>query len=332
MSKAIGRGVRAALARLFTSFAAALLALTGTLAQAEDLRPEVLQALRKATFEVVVEKPTADSLSYEKELPFDLLPFRERNDKYQSIGTAFALDGGRFVSAAHVISLASESLRRRVYLRDPDGKVIRLDRVLKYSVARDFIVFTVKDFRSAGVLKTSVKAKKNDKVFAVGNALGEGIIVRDGLYTSDTPEEEDGRWNWLRFSAAASPGNSGGPLVDHEGRVVGVVLRKSQNENLNFALPVTEILKAPEGKAELYEKAIFRLDITDSTLQGKLDETVDLPMDYMKFGEVLQQRFTRFTTSLAERFNTTYRDDMFPHSAGSQPMLYRTNISATFPR
>lgn len=300
--------------------------------QAEELSSKVLTALSKATYEVVLEKPTTDSLSYEKELPFDLLPFKERNDKYQSVGTAFALGGGQYVSAAHVMTLASDSVRRRIHLRDPNGRIVELDRILKYSIARDFIVFTVKDHRPQGVLRTSTAAKKNDKVFAVGNALGEGIIVRDGLYTSDTPEEEEGRWKWLRFSAAASPGNSGGPLVDRDGRVLGVVLRKSQNENLNFALPIGEVLKAPANKAEIRLKAIFKLDITDRTLQGKVDETLDLPLGYVEFGRALQARLSRFATSLSERFQTTYRDDMFPQAAGAQALLYRSNVTATFPR
>lgn len=301
-------------------------------AQAEELSGKVLTALGKATYEVVLEKPTTDSLSYEKELPFDLLPFKERNDKYLSIGTAFALGGGQYVSAAHVVTLSSDSVRRRIHLRDPQGRIVELDRILKYSIARDFIVFTVKDHRPQGVLRTSTAARKNDKVFAVGNALGEGIIVRDGLYTSDTPEEEEGRWKWLRFSAAASPGNSGGPLVDRDGRVLGVVLRKSQNENLNFALPISEVLQAPANKAEVRLKAIFKLDITDRTLQGKVDETLDLPMGYMQFGRALQERLSQFSTSLSERFQTTYRDDMFPQSAGAQALLYRSNVTATFPR
>lgn len=300
--------------------------------RAEELGSKVLTALRKATYEVVLEKPTTDSLSYEKELPFDLLPFRERNDKYQSIGTAFALGGGQYVSAAHVMVLASDSVRRRIHLRDPNGRIVQLDRVLKYSMARDFIVFTLKDYRSEGVLHTNPAAKRNDKVFAVGNALGDGIIVRDGLYTSDTPEEEDGRWKWLRFSAAASPGNSGGPLVDRDGRVLGVVLRKSQNENLNFALPINEVLKAPADKAEVRSKAIFKLDNTDHTLMGKMDETLDLPMGYVEFGRALQARLKDFSLSLSDRFKTTYRDEMFPQTAGAQALLYRTNIAANFPR
>jgi hypothetical protein len=315
--------------RVATLLALACMALP---AAAEDLSSEVLASLRKATFEVVVEKPTTDSLSYERPLPFDLLPFRVRNDKYESIGTAFALGDGQFVSAAHVITLASESVRRRVHLRDPEGRIVDLDRVLKYSIARDFIVFSVKDYQSAGQLQTSTSAKRNDKIFAVGNALGEGVIVRDGLYTSDTPEEEDGRWKWLRFSAAASPGNSGGPLVDREGRVIGVVLRKSQNENLNFALPIAEVLNASSNKAEIHVKAVFKLDITDRTLQGKIDETVDLPSPYQVFGRELQKHLNGFSLSLSEKFKATYRDDMFPAAPGAQGLLYRTSISANFPR
>lgn len=321
-------------ARLSRWSAAGVVALAGMALPvgAEELSSKVLNSLSKATFEVVLEKPTTDSLSYEKELPFDLLPFRERNDKYQSIGTAFALEGGQFVSAAHVVSLASDSVRRRIHLRDPDGKIVQLDRVLKFSVARDFIVFTVKDYRPAGVLRTNPATKKNDKVFAVGNALGDGIIVRDGLYTSDTPEEEDGRWKWLRFSAAASPGNSGGPLVDSEGRVIGVVLRKSQNENLNFALPISEVLKASDSKAEVRIKTLFKIDISDRTMQGKIDETLDLPQGYQEFGRALQGRLSGFVLSMADRFNTTYRDDMFPQTASAQALLYRSNVAATFPR
>lgn len=300
-------------------------------ARAEDLSSEVLQSLRKATFEVVLEKPTTDSLTYEKPLPFDLLPYRVRNDKYESIGTAFALDNGQFVSAAHVMALASESVRRRIHLREPGGRIIDIDQIQKYSLGRDFITFTVKDFQPAGRLATNASARVNDKVFAVGNALGDGIIVRDGLYTSDTPEEEDGRWKWLRFSAAASPGNSGGPLVDREGRVIGVVLRKSENENLNFALPIAEVLNAP-NQAELRVKAIFMLDITDRTLPGKLDERVDLPLGYVELGQRLQERMNHFSLSLSERFKAAHRDDMFPQAAGAQALLYRSNLSATFPR
>jgi serine protease Do len=79
-------------------------------------------------------------------------------------------------------------------------------------------------------------------VLAVGNAFGEGVVIRDGLYTSATDEDQDGRWKWIRFSAAASPGNSGGPLLDGDGKVIGIVIGKSPNENLNYSLPIARVL------------------------------------------------------------------------------------------
>jgi serine protease Do len=109
-------------------------------------------------------------------------------------------------------------------------------------------------------------------------------------------------------------------------------LRKSQNENLNFALPISEVLKASTSKAEVRIKSLFKLDISDRTLQGKLDETLDLPQGYQEFGRALQGRLSGFVLSMADRFNATYRDDMFPVAPGAQALLYRTNVAATFPR
>lgn len=298
---------------------------------AEELRGPVLDKLRKATFEVVLEKPTNDPLRYEKELPYDLLPFQVRNDKYESIGTAFALPNGQFVSAAHVLGLGSERVRESIYLRDATGRIIGLDQVLKFSAQKDFIVFTTKAYRAPAHLETQISPRHNDAVFAVGNALGQGVIARDGLYTSDTPEEERGRWNWMRFSAAASPGNSGGPLVDRDGRVVGVVLRKSANENLNYALPIAEVLNASGRKGELRGRSVYKLDITDQTLQDQIDVTLELPADYLSFGEELQSRYAEFSRRSASKFISAHRQDMFPMAAGAQALLHRTGMEANFP-
>src|SRR3546814_12656220 len=78
---------------------------------------------RSATFEVVAAKPVDDPLSYEKPLPLDLLPFQQRNDKYYSIGTAFSIGGGRYVTAAHVLMTGANSLWGPPALRDNGGKV-----------------------------------------------------------------------------------------------------------------------------------------------------------------------------------------------------------------
>src|ERR1700690_154058 len=203
--------------------------------------PEMQQAIRAATFEVVLKKPEHDPLTYEKPLLLDLLPFVERNDAYRSIGTAFALGHNTYVTAAHVLGAGVDSQYGPPQLRGSDNRVHSIDRILKFSLHEDMVVFSLIDDPNPKGFEVNRAPKLDDTVLAVGNALGEGVVIRDGLFTSETPEEQDGNWKWIRFSAAASPGNSGGPLLDSSGNAIGIVLRKSQNENLNYSLPIGRV-------------------------------------------------------------------------------------------
>ena len=70
----------------------ALIAWLGVLApaRAAELTSKVQQHIRASTFEVVQLKPPDGEVTYDREPPMDLIPYRQRNDKYRSIGTAFA--------------------------------------------------------------------------------------------------------------------------------------------------------------------------------------------------------------------------------------------------
>src|SRR4249919_79682 len=89
-------------ARLFLhALAMSAMTLIAMDAYAAALTSDLQKAVRGATFEVVTPKPQQDTLKYEKPLPLELIPFTERNDKYWSIGTAFAINNETFISAAH---------------------------------------------------------------------------------------------------------------------------------------------------------------------------------------------------------------------------------------
>ncbi len=60
----------------------------------------------------------------------------------------------------------------------------------------------------------------------------------------------------VRWCFPASPGNSGGPLIDAAGRVLGVVVRKSQAEKLNFAVPIDELVKLREDQGDLSRRGM----------------------------------------------------------------------------
>ncbi len=88
----------------------------------------------------------------------------------------------------------------------------------------------------------SSKVEIGDPVLAIGNALGVGLSVSGGLVSAlnrnimDTPYD-----NFIQTDAAINHGNSGGPLFDLQGAVIGVnsalISPTSANAGLGFAMP-----------------------------------------------------------------------------------------------
>ncbi len=189
--------------------ALALIAAFGTAmpAQSEPLKPVIERAVRAATFEVVVPRiPEVDFIEYERPLPWDLLPYSVRTDPYVSIGSAFAIGPNEFVTAAHVVTSWVGSLYGEPRLRSANGSIHEIDQVLKFSGHEDFVLFSVRDPPAIEPLAVEPSPEMNSEVHAVGNAMGEGVVFRSGLLTSETPEQQDGRWLWRAVGRWGRPG------------------------------------------------------------------------------------------------------------------------------
>jgi serine protease Do len=293
------------------------------MAAAAELDSSVQQQIRGATFEVVQLKPPEGDVVYERPLPMELMPYRQRTDAYRPIGTAFAIAPDRYVTAGHVIGWGAASQFGLPALRDEAGQVYAIAQIVKYSAREDFVVFTLREApKKAQYLKAGPKPHLNDVVFSAGNALGEGLVIRDGVYTSDSPEEQDGKWNWLRFTAAASPGNSGGPLIDQHGRVVGVVLRKSPSENLNYALSIDQVLSAKDGVGSVLSRSAVRLPIMDTAETLEIAERFALPQNlpefYKAWTNIIETAIQRGSAQLLAH-NTAH---VFPHGGGAERLLH----------
>ena len=193
-------------------------------AQETSLAPGIKARVTEASFEVVVLRPdpAKDPVSYEKELPWDLVPFNVRNDRYNSIGTAFAISKTELVTAHHVFQPVHASRGfQTCFIRDANQNVWEVDQILALDEQRDVIRFTVKGRTFDQWLELRPGFKANETVFTVGNAYGEGLVIRPGEVIGTLPEPLRGAWNLLKSSAGVNPGNSGGPLVRSEERRVG---------------------------------------------------------------------------------------------------------------
>lgn len=102
----------------------------------------------------------------------------------------------------------------------------------------------------AAVLGDSANLKLGQSVFAVGNALGEysnsvSVGIISGLnrtIEAASPAGTEKLAGVIQTDAAINPGNSGGPLVDFNGKVVGVnVAMVRGSENIGFAIPVAVV-------------------------------------------------------------------------------------------
>lgn len=101
-------------------------------------------------------------------------------------------------------------------------------------------------------LGDSSKVQVGDSVIAIGNALGQfqntvtsGIISghgRDVLAGDSSSGATENLVDLFQTDAAINSGNSGGPLVDLEGRVIGINTAVAGNaQNIGFAIPINDV-------------------------------------------------------------------------------------------
>lgn len=89
-----------------------------------------------------------------------------------------------------------------------------------------------------------------DKVAVLGYPYGMPFTITEGIISN--PEQMmDGR-QYIQTDAAVNPGNSGGPMVDQSGNLLGIVSSKFDHaDNIGFAIPLKELLEELEIASEL---------------------------------------------------------------------------------
>jgi len=201
----------------------------------------------KKVRDIVVNISTAQVVSTGSGLgfPFDLFMDPHGGSKQQvrqGLGTGFVLDAkqGLIVTNNHVIERASEIVVQLADRREFPAGVVGRDALLDIAILK-----IPEPAPSQATLGDSDDLEVGDWVIAIGNPLGlsntvtAGVVSAMGRSSWDMRGEIPGYADFIQTDASINPGNSGGPLLDTEGRVVGIntaIVKGGQG--IGFAIPV----------------------------------------------------------------------------------------------
>ncbi|RLG16430.1 hypothetical protein DRN69_00875 [Candidatus Pacearchaeota archaeon] len=156
-----------------------------------------------------------------------------------SQGTGFIISNdGYIVTNAHVMENAKAAT-----IITYDGKPNRVSLIGMDNVM-DIALLKIDKKTQPLTLADSDKVQVGIKVIAIGNPLGLQFSVSEGIVSAVHREGINGLQAYIQTDAALNPGNSGGPLINKQGRVIGINNFKiGGGESLGFALESNYIKK-----------------------------------------------------------------------------------------
>ena len=147
---------------------------------------------------------------------------------------------GFVITNRHVIIKPNGSISKTVIVQLADRREFRA-KVLGDDAGTDIAVLKIEG-RNLPYAKfaDSDKARVGDVVFAIGNPLDAGLTVTSGIVSALGRSGKLGMGmafeDFIQTDAAINPGNSGGPLIDFEGRLLGMNTAIKSGTGLNVGL------------------------------------------------------------------------------------------------
>ncbi|MGE0766396.1 MAG: Do family serine endopeptidase [Hyphomicrobiaceae bacterium] len=161
--------------------------------------------------------------------------------KVSSLGSGFVIDGkeGLIVTNHHVIEGADE-----IVVNFHDGTKLKVEKVVGRDTKTDLALLKVTPKKPLAEVRFGVSEtmKVGDWVMAIGNPFGLGGSVSAGIISAKQRDINSGPYDdYLQTDAAINKGNSGGPLFNMDGEVIGVntaiISPSGGSIGIGFAVP-----------------------------------------------------------------------------------------------
>ncbi len=258
---------------------------------------DTVKATKASVVSITISKNVPVVQQYFEQIPelgIQIPQYRQSGTKLQQIGagSGFLVSAdGLIITNKHVV--ADKNATYNVFLNDGSkhaAKVVARDPINDLAVlkivgtALPYLQFANSDTIQVG--QTSI---------AIGDSLGEftntvSVGVISGLARSITAGDMSGMSeqleNVIQTDAAINPGNSGGPLLNLEGRVIGVNVAVAQgSQNIGFSLPAN-LAKSVVDSVQKNAGKIVRpyLGIRYTAVTPEIKEMNKLTVDYGMLG------------------------------------------------
>ncbi len=201
--------------------------------------------------------------------------------KVSSLGSGFVIDGkeGLIVTNNHVIDGADE-----IIINFHDGSKLKVDKVIGKDAKADLALLKVTPKKPLADTKfgSSANLEVGDWVMAIGNPFGLGGSVTVGIISAKSRDINSGPYDdYLQTDAAINKGNSGGPLFNMNGDVIGVntaiISPTGGSIGIGFAVPSDTVVAVIDQLKQFGETRRGWLGVKIQTVTEDIAETLGVP-------------------------------------------------------
>lgn len=195
----------------------------------------------------------------------------DSNGEALMTGSGFFLTSGQVVTNLHVVRGAA---RAEIKTLDGKGKVYSITGALAIDEEGDLALLNV-DMPLQPARGTELASELPDEgepIFVIGNPLKLEGSVSDGIVSA--VREVPNSYRIIQITAPISHGNSGSPVFNLRGQVLGVVTVKVTNgQNINLAIAAARVAQLKAGKLQPLSEITLKSkgDVAESSYKNGLD-------------------------------------------------------------
>lgn len=189
----------------------------------------------------------------------DLTPeqvFEKCNDAVVVI-TAFDFEGKKNAQGSGVILNSKRIILTNYHIFAGNDKIEikHKDNVINYTaivgvnIEKDILILKIDQGTYPEISMADLDNMKiGQKVYAIGSPMGLENSISDGIISGVRELGKSTKKKYIQITASLSPGSSGGAVLNANGELIGIsTMSYEEGQNLNFAIPVDEILKVMSG-------------------------------------------------------------------------------------